>query len=1219
MPQELVPGLRVLNGRYRLIKQCCQESNDPARRTWLAFDDESESMYLLAAWVTPGEPDLVLRALWDRELRVLYRASSAAGADSALLVLREAQFDRPTGAFMLLTEGPGYETLLSQIQMRPSCAWLTLTNLKDFAARRSVWQGLRRIAVAIRGLHVQQIIHRNISPESVFLSGGDGPATMRLGSFEWSMRVGAGNFNSDHAAWSVPPEVVEGKRGYSFDCDWYAFGLLLARTFMSLESWAALRPHDRAAAVLREVESISAPLMPKERDFIGRLLTSGLSFADEIIREIDDLIASLGSRAAGGDKAPLNLVVPVGNFAFVEALVGQGFQPVEDDPKVPYSDRNPAHRARLLGFVREDLEKTAQIYGSGETDRFYLKGQRTTLKVSKYNDHVNDQTWDFAFVSSAAGTRLTGKPLRLVGAKIQFLDKWGVKAERGRPCRSWEPLVPKLAEGSQLDDRLVEFHDFLRCTNQLELLIRDAEIFAYEMVGRNATVTAVSEQITIREAKRRRPVAKFCHINGGLLEMLQRVLDTKSGPNDNKVYLTVEDSLEVNVNGDKDAWTIEAINTADGTIQLARIRDGQGEAPTIGHLRTYGLYAQVTLIQRRTQAISRLQEHSFLLRALSHSARVFMDTGASPEALRLDKDKLDSSKRAVIEDVLRVRPIYTLQGPPGTGKTTLVAHLFKQILDDDPVAQILVTAPTHGAVDVLRDKVRDEVYVDESSRPLAVRLGRDKNATDPKEGTVRAETMRLLSRIARQLEGGPPANETQRLWRELINRALVTGAPSPSISQELDVNAQRLFADFMELVKRGASITYCTTSAYDLEELAKGNHSFDWSIVEEAGKTHGFDLALPLQAGHRWLLLGDHKQLPPFNIPEYVAGIAALDDAVASLLKLPNNKLVDREWAMRWQQSDISDKQAFQVFCRDWVWTFGNLFSKLSDNVFGGEEKTTIDSSVGAARGRLRVQYRMHPTIGSLISKAFYPDFGGITNATAHADSGEPRANILHGIRTPLNLAGKAILWIDTPWCERDPSCRELGVDDNKPRYVNPSEVRAIRRFLESLDPAELGTDDIAVLSLYSAQVSELRRELNSTEKLKRLRFKQSTQRTSIQGLGGVSVHTVDSFQGNEADIVLVSLVRNNSVEGFVEGEGLGFLKDDSARFNVLLSRAQKLLILVGSWEFFQRQLANVPRTDSTHKLWAMRTAMDEIANAIEEKRATRIDAATLLRLGAAA
>jgi superfamily I DNA and/or RNA helicase len=50
---------------------------------------------------------------------------------------------------------------------------------------------------------------------------------------------------------------------------------------------------------------------------------------------------------------------------------------------------------------------------------------------------------------------------------------------------------------------------------------------------------------------------------------------------------------------------------------------------------------------------------------------------------------------------------------------------------------------------------------------------------------------------------------------------------------------------------------------------------------------------------------------------------------------------------------------------------------------------------------------------------------------------------------------------------------------------------------------------------------------------------------------------------------VIVSLVRNND---FSPGSGLGFLQE-SSRMNVLFSRAERLLVLVGSWDFFKHQV----------------------------------------------
>lgn len=56
----------------------------------------------------------------------------------------------------------------------------------------------------------------------------------------------------------------------------------------------------------------------------------------------------------------------------------------------------------------------------------------------------------------------------------------------------------------------------------------------------------------------------------------------------------------------------------------------------------------------------------------------------------------------------------------------------------------------------------------------------------------------------------------------------------------------------------------------------------------------------------------------------------------------------------------------------------------------------------------------------------------------------------------------------------------------------------------------------------------------------------------------------MDEFQGNQADIIVVSLVRNNHAK---RGTGLGFLAD-GRRLNVLLSRAKRKLVLIGSWNF---------------------------------------------------
>ena len=63
-------------------------------------------------------------------------------------------------------------------------------------------------------------------------------------------------------------------------------------------------------------------------------------------------------------------------------------------------------------------------------------------------------------------------------------------------------------------------------------------------------------------------------------------------------------------------------------------------------------------------------------------------------------------------------------------------------------------------------------------------------------------------------------------------------------------------------------------------------------------------------------------------------------------------------------------------------------------------------------------------------------------------------------------------------------------------------------------------------------------------------------------------LHTVHSFQGSEADVVIVSLVRDKHRGPSIQAN-LGFVAQDEI-INVMLSRAQRLLIVVGNLEHFR-------------------------------------------------
>jgi DNA polymerase alpha-associated DNA helicase A len=86
-------------------------------------------------------------------------------------------------------------------------------------------------------------------------------------------------------------------------------------------------------------------------------------------------------------------------------------------------------------------------------------------------------------------------------------------------------------------------------------------------------------------------------------------------------------------------------------------------------------------------------------------------------------------------------------------------------------------------------------------------------------------------------------------------------------------------------------------------------------------------------------------------------------------------------------------------------------------------------------------------------------------------------------------------------------------------------------------------SERVRVITFYSEQVAQINRLL--------IREK----------LYGVTVSTVDSSQGSEADLVIVSFVRS---KGTTQQDSIGFLSDDR-RLNVALTRAKYQLVCVGN------------------------------------------------------
>ena len=195
----------------------------------------------------------------------------------------------------------------------------------------------------------------------------------------------------------------------------------------------------------------------------------------------------------------------------------------------------------------------------------------------------------------------------------------------------------------------------------------------------------------------------------------------------------------------------------------------------------------------------------------------------------------------------------------------------------------------------------------------------------------------------------------------------------------------------------------------------------------------------------------------------------------------------------------------------------------------------------------LKIQYRMNDDIMRFSSNYFY---GGQVESAP-----EVRFRSILDMDIPMT-------WIDTSAfadsVSNDSVSDGSAVGAFKEEFVGESFGRinkaeaeltllALQNYFEKIGKQRLLDEriDVGIISPYRAQVQYLRRLLMKREYFKPFRRL-------------ISVNTVDGFQGQERDIIVISLVRSND-----EGQ-IGFLRD-LRRMNVAITRARMKLIILGN------------------------------------------------------
>ena len=548
--------------------------------------------------------------------------------------------------------------------------------------------------------------------------------------------------------------------------------------------------------------------------------------------------------------------------------------------------------------------------------------------------------------------------------------------------------------------------------------------------------------------------------------------------------------------------------------------------------------------------------------------------------------KLNGQQREAFKGLYKYGPLSLLQGPPGTGKTAFIGSFIHYCISNG-ARRVLLVSQSHEAVNNATEKVRS-LFGRNNTEIDIVRLGDqhvlseqlddvgEKALQEHYRDRFKAEYEERITRVARELgideEFTKVAAEFERSFGKQLDRILsrmkdtdsgIAGAlvnqieglnkklPEffsrkagmdlnlgdielayyreyiySALARHYEIFSGDLLSKFKNIVSisnEWLSVMASSQSQFQnflskTRTLVCGtcvgigrNHYgiqeniYDLVVIDEAARSPASELAIAMQVGRKVLLVGDHKQLPPLFDDEHIKAAKRILPTVST---------------DEFKRSD---------FERAFVSSYGKTVGRF-----------------------LKIQYRMIPAVGNLVSECFYSEEGGLE--TGRGVTEKAYLELFEEICTPVT-------WIDTSKAtSKSFESKPTAKNANQKSYVNRYESEIILELLSKLVSHEnaeslLIEDDepkIGIICMYGEQVRHLIREINGV----------AWARTLLEK-GIIKVDTIDSYQGKENDIIIVSLVRSNSSgsQGHVSSEN---------RANVALSRAKEALFIIGNSDMWQ-------------------------------------------------
>lgn len=302
-------------------------------------------------------------------------------------------------------------------------------------------------------------------------------------------------------------------------------------------------------------------------------------------------------------------------------------------------------------------------------------------------------------------------------------------------------------------------------------------------------------------------------------------------------------------------------------------------------------------------------------------------------------------------------------------------------------------------------------------------------------------------------------------------------------------------------------------SEYNIDDIDIKSVGIDVVIIDEVSKSSFIDLLIPILYGKTVILVGDHRQLPPMYEFSKLR-----DDDFEGLDENIINKDINKKFTALYEEC-----------------FFKTLFERIPESY-----KTMLVQ-----------QYRCHEHIMNVFNHFYQGElklgFAGQNNTKKH------NVKLISNGRSIIE-PDKHIYFVD---CKKN----ETHEQDSTSMY-NTGEAKVVAELIRKLNDYFKRNPDreklsIGVICTYGDQARRIK-EILKSEKVKTDAFKTDVEK--------MIVSTVDDFQGDERDIIILSTVRNpenpaKSNPGFI----LAY-----QRINVALSRARRMLVMVGNRRYLE-------------------------------------------------